>query len=50
MTLKISRIQRLSAVIGISFCFFLAEISGMHFLLLITRLHFRTGLDPEIEA
>ena len=40
MALKISRIQRLSAVIGISFCFFLAEISSTYFCVLLTaRLH-----------
>jgi len=34
---KITRIQRLSAVIGISFCFFIAEISGMYFIQHYTR-------------
>ena len=34
MAVRISRSQRLIAVIGISCCFFLAEIAGMHLVLL----------------
>lgn len=34
MAIRISRSQRLTAVIGISCSFFLAEIAGMHLVLL----------------